>query len=313
MAGFQQLRVTREVDFTGATILGAGGVPGALASGKTFYVDATSGADGYGTLSQNFNYPLETITAAMDLCTANKGDTIVVLANSPSSPAANETFPIAMDVGGVLLTGMYSRGLLSDSGFGTDVLNGNTITVSANYATIENLYLGVKTGGSTGNVIEGGASAFSFTLRNCYIEAQYTALYGFYTGGSYDFPYLLLEDNVWGDNNSSKFTNAIRLFNATRGMVRRNVFGGCSSYTIDLLASCGTANILDNRFHLSADTDGFAVYATSGSTGNYIDGNHAAYGLSTMTNDPFWEGGSDGDNNWGINYKNATAISAART
>ncbi|KKL49386.1 hypothetical protein LCGC14_2316010, partial [marine sediment metagenome] len=233
MAGFQQLRVTREVDFTGATILGAGGVPGALASGKTFYVDATSGADGYGTLSQNFNYPLETITAAMDLCTANKGDTIVVLANSPSSPAANETFPIAMDVGGVLLTGMYSRGLLSDSGFGTDVLNGNTITVSANYATIENLYLGVKTGGSTGNVIEGGASAFSFTLRNCYIEAQYTALYGFYTGGSYDFPYLLLEDNVWGDNNSSKFTNAIRLFNATRGMVRRNVFGGCSSYTID--------------------------------------------------------------------------------
>jgi len=301
-------RFTGLVDVSGAAKVGFGNDP-ALAGGRTFYVDMSTGSDG--RRGQNPKDPLETMTAAMDLCVSARGDAIVVMAASPSSPAANETFPIAMDVSGVLLTGLYSRGLLSDSGFGTDVLDGNTITVAANYTNVENLYLGVKTGGTAGNVIEGGISAFGFTLRNCVIENQYTALYGFYTGATFDFPYLLIEDNFFGGMGSANYmTTAILLFNVTHhGVIRRNVFAGCSSYSINLGASCAGAKVLDNRFKLSADTDGFAIYAASGSSDNYIDGNHAANGYDDPANDPYHDAnGSGTDNDWGLNYKGITAL-----
>ncbi len=278
--------------------------------GKVFFVDNGGSDSQEGT---DPNYPLLTITTALGKCTASKGDTIIMLQNSPSSPPGDETFPIVINKAGVLLAGLYSRGLLSDSGFGTDQVDGNTITISANYVSIENLYLGLKTGGTTGNVIEGGMSAFAFTLRNCVIETQYQALYGFFTGGAYDFPYLLIEDCIFGSAQANRFTSAIRLFNATFGMIRRNVFMHCSSYAINLQANCGNVSILDNRFKLSADTDGFAVFAANGAFENFIDGNHAAHGINTPANDPFWEGGADGDNDWGLNHKGTTAIGAART
>jgi len=296
------------VDASSATKIGLGGDGYALAGGRTYYVDMSNGSDGQrGT---NPKDPLQTITTAMDKCVAGQGDAIVVMAASPSSPAAAETFPIAMDVAGVLLTGLYSRGLLSDSGFGTDVLDGDTITPTANYCNVENLYLGVKTGGTAGNVIAGTTSCYAFTLRNCLIENQYTALYGFYTGASADFPYLLIEDNKFGGSSATAcFTSAISLFNATFGMVRRNLFMGCSSYAIHVLATCGQCCFLDNRFQLYADTDGFAIYAADGSSNNYFDGNRAAHGMSTITNDPFWDANGDDSNDWGLNYENQAATS----
>lgn len=306
----QQIKVTRLLDARGAVVLGI--PPQAhLATGKTFYVDYSAGVDSYGTESQNYNYPLKTKTAAMDLCTANKGDAIVVLADSPSSSTTDETYPIAMDVAGVLLTGLYSRGLVSDSGFGSHTVDVDTIRPTANYCTIENLYLGVKTGGTAANVIAGTTSCYAFTLRNCVIEIQYQALYGFYTGASADFPYLLLEDNIFGCHNATRFTNAIRLFNATYGMIRRNVIHHCSSYSVVLEDSCGNLSILDNRIRMKEDTDGYAIYCTDGSTGCLIDGNHAMFGLAAPANDPFFEGGSDEDNHFGINYKGETACGGA--
>jgi hypothetical protein len=130
----QQLRVTRAVDFTGATQTGI--LPAIMGKGRVFYVDGTSGSDTYGVQSQNPNYPLETITGAMDICTSAVGDIIVVMANSPSSPPANETFPIVMDVQGVTLMGLYSRGLLSDSGIGADETDTACIQVKAHYTGI---------------------------------------------------------------------------------------------------------------------------------------------------------------------------------
>ncbi len=309
----QNLKVTRTADFTGSVVTGLNNGLGLLGKGRVFYVDASSGADGYGVQSQNPNYPMETITGAMDLCTSAVGDVIVVMANSPSAPAANETFPIAMDVQGVLLTGLYSRGLVSDSGFGSDVVDGDTITPTANYCTVSNLYLGVKTGSTTADVIAGTTSCYAFTLRNCVIELQYQARYGFYTGASADFPYLLIEDNIFGAHNATRFTNAIRLFNATYGMIRRNVIHQASSYSVVLEATCGNVSILDNKIRMKEDTDGYAIYCTDGSTGSLIDGNHAMFGLAAPGNDPFFEGGNDEDNHFGLNYKGETATGGSTT
>lgn len=293
-------RFTGTLDASSAIKIGFGDGY-ALAGGETYFVDMSSGSDG--RRGRNPKDPLKTITAAMDKCVANRGDAIVVMAASPSSPASEETFPIAMDTGGVLLAGLYSRGLLSDSGFGTDVLNGNTIEVSANYCTIENLYLGVKTGGSTANVIAGTASSYGFTLRNCLIENQYTALAGFYTGSAYDFPYLLIEDNKFGGSAATaNFTNAIKLFNATFGVIRRNLITASDGYAISILATCGEVMILDNRIQCYADTDGYAIYAASGSSNNYITGNECAHGYNDTSNDPYWDANGDDSNDWGRNY-----------
>lgn len=291
------------VDVSGATKIGFGDY--ALAGGRTFYVDMSSGSDGRRGL--NPRDPLETITAAMDLCVAARGDAIVVMSASPSSPAANETFPIAMDVAGVLLTGLYSRGLLSDSGFGTDVVDGDTVTVTANYTNIENLYLGVKTGGTAASVIATSGSPYGMCIRNCYIEGQYTALYGIEIAA--DAPWTLIEDNFFGSPGSVYLTTAIIVSNATRSVIRRNVITGCSSYSIHLGAGCGQVHLLDNRFSLYADTDGFAIYAASGSSNNYIDGNHAAHGYNDPSNNPYEDAnGSSTSNEWGLNYKGITAL-----
>lgn len=281
--------------------------PAAL--GKVFFVDSGGSNGNEGT---DPAHPLDAITDAMDKCTASKGDVIVVMGLSPSTSEATETWPIAMDVAGVLLTGLYSRGSLSDSGFGTDEADVDTITVTANYVTIENLYLGVATGGTLASVIEGGASAFAFTLRNCWIEFQYTALYGFYTGASYDFPNLLIEDCRFGNPQTTYMTSAIKLANSSRGIIRRNVFNNCLSYAIDLGAGCLSVAIHDNRFKMSADTKGFAIYVASGSANNYIDGNRAAHGYNDPTANPYLDmNGAGSGNLWGLNYKGGTATAPA--
>src|SRR4030067_374895 len=79
MAGFQQLRVTNTVDFTGAAKIGVGAP---FTKGEVLYVDSRSwgvGSDSYGVQARNPNYPLATIGAAYDLCTSGNGDYIFVL------------------------------------------------------------------------------------------------------------------------------------------------------------------------------------------------------------------------------------------
>jgi hypothetical protein len=304
MAGFQQLRVNRLANFTGATILG---VPNGLSlgKGKTFYVDK-DGSDGYDGLDPN--YPLKTITKAISLCTASAFDAIVVMQESPSSPTTGETWPINLSKAGILLTGLYSRGLISDSGFGSNDVDEDTINVTANHCAVENLYLQVKTGGTTGNVISTTAAAiYGFTLRNCWLALQNTTLYAFYTGASADWPYLLIEDCFFGVPNGSNYTSAIKLFNASFSAIRRNVFYPASSYIIDVGAQCNNTAILDNKFKMASDTDGFAIYCQTGSADNFIDGNHATFGSNSMSNHAYFDAGSD-TNDWGLNYEEIDAV-----
>ena len=278
------------------------------ALGTVFYVDGTSGVDTNGGLTKDD--PLLTITAAIGKCTNDKGDVIQILRNSPSAPPGTETFPIVVNKSNITIRGTLGKGMLSDSGFGSDVTDGHCITLAANFVTIENLYLGIKDGGTPlANVIMATQSCYSFTLRNCLIEAQYRALYGLYSGTQFDLPYLLVEDCVFGGNHTyGNFTSAIRLHNATRGVIRRNVFRSCTSYSIHLEATCeGGTDILDNKFRLFADTDGGAVFCAQDSVNNFIDGNHAAHGIDDPANDPFWQESNDDDNDFGLNYKGKSA------
>jgi hypothetical protein len=303
MAGFQQLKVNRKVDFTGAVKVGMDNY--SLGTGQTFYVDNLGSDGGPGT---DPNHPLKTITAALAKCTANKFDAVVVMQESPGTPTTGETWPIVMSKAGVLLTGLYSRGLISDSGFGSADIDENTINVNANHCAVENLYLQVKTGGTTGNIISTTeAAVYGFTLRNCWLALQNTTLYAFYTGASSDWPYLLIEDCFFGVPNASNYTSAIKLFNASFSCIRRNVFNPASSYIIDIGTQCNNVSILDNKFKMASDTDGYAIYARTGSADNFIDGNHATFGSNSMGNHAYFDAATDA-NDWGLNYEEIDAV-----
>lgn len=303
----QNLKVTRTADFTGSQVVGLNNALGLMGKGRVFYVD-DNGADGYGVQSQNPNYPLLTMTAAMDLCTASVGDAIVVMAKSPSTVTGAETFPIAMDVSGVLLTGLYCRGHGGgDSGFSTDTSDGDTVSATANYINVENLFLGITTGGTQGCPITANGS-YNFTVRNCCLENQAPnlALYGIEIAG--DCPWLLIEDCYFGEGVGNRNTSAIIVVAATRGIIRRNVILNSSSYAIHIGSGChGGLSILDNYIMMGADTDGMAVYCEDGSTNNLIMGNKCAFGIAAPASDPFWEAGTDEDNHFGLNWKGETA------
>lgn len=70
MAGFQQLRVTREVDFAGAVKIGVGGYD---LPGVDYYVDTTLGNDGHDGLGWGGDRALATIGAAMTKAAAYGG------------------------------------------------------------------------------------------------------------------------------------------------------------------------------------------------------------------------------------------------
>lgn len=279
---------------------------GVWTPGKVFYVDtaANGGSDSNSGLTPDD--PLLKINAAMDKCTANKGDVIQVLGNSPSSP--NDTATITCDVGGVTIRGLYGRGLLSDSGFGSPTQNIPCITIAAHYVTIENLYLGAESTGTTGGIVEfsGTNSYFGVTFRNVTFDTQYVAAYGIYA--AYDQPYLLVEDCMFGRYDIAGYTTAgIYMGNGTAVVIRRNTFNACAGVAISLGASCGNVSVLDNTISMPSDTEGKAITCADGSSGNWIDGNRAGFGMNSMAANPYLDSNGDDSNNWGLNYNQEAA------
>ncbi len=275
---------------------------GVWSPGSIFYVD-TAANGGDDTNNGSYDSPVLKVNAAMDLCTANKGDVIQVRGNSPSSP--NDTATITMDVAGVTLRGLYGRGLLSDSGFGSPTINVPTITIAANYVTIEDLYLGVNSSGSSGGVIEFTGNTYGVAIRRCTIEHQYAATYGIYLPD--DQPFLLIEDNFFGRLGSTNFTDPIRLGNCTSGIIRRNIIAGYSGVGINDTGNSHHLTILKNTILLPSDTEGKGISIAAGSTDNWIDDNHAGYGNTTMNANPYKDGSGADANHWGLNYAGIVA------
>lgn len=280
---------------------------GVWTPGKVFYVDTAANGGSDSNTGLTLSDPLLKIEAAMDECTANKGDVIQILGNSPSSP--NDTTAITIDKAGVTLRGLYGRGMLSDSGFAAYATNTATLTIAANYVTVENLYLGCHSAGTTGGIVQfsGTNSYFGVTFRNITFDTQYISAYGIYL--PYDQPYLLVEDCVFGRADIAGYTTAgIHVGNCTAGMIRRNVFNGVTGVGINIGAGCGNLTVLDNRFLLDTETEGDAITIANGATGNIFDGNHAYFG---NTNDPaanpYKDGSGANDNHWGLNYTGITA------
>ncbi len=284
-------------DRTGRNILTGVNTPG-----KVFYVDtaANGGSDSNSGLSPDD--PVLKINYAMDLVTANKGDVIQILGNSPSSP--NDTAEVIMDVAGVTLRGLYGRGLLSDSGFAAFAQDTPTITVSANYCTVENLYLGCHSSDTTGGIIEFGLGSWSFTLRNCLLDTQYAPAYGLLATVGQNYP--LIEDCTFGRSNIAGYTSAcIEMSHTIGGVFRRNNFY-VTGIGMNIAGGASGGWVLDNNFMLPSNTKGKAITVTASTGKWFFSGNVANYGKTDMGQNPYLDAG-DAANTWGLNYKGVTA------
>lgn len=270
--------------------------------GKVFFVDSGIGvADGEGTDPNN---PLLTITEALDHCTASKGDAIIILQNSPSSPPATETFPINVNKAGVLIAGLYSRGLLSDSGFGADA-DVATLLIAANYVSIEGLYLGCDSSGRTGGIVEFTGNCFATSFRNCIFDTQYIATHGI--NAPADQPYTLIENCLFGrDDIAGYSTYNVYFGNGTCVEIKRNRFLGITAIAVGLGANCGNVLIGDNLFSTKDARAGEAITILNGATKNVIVGNKAVHGRVAAENlyNPFRDTAGVDDNHWGDNTYN---------
>lgn len=280
--------------------------------GTVFYVDGTSGVDT--NTGRTKDTPLLTVTAALAKCTNSKGDVIQIIRNSPTSPPATETFPIAVNKSNVTIRGTLSPhgAILSDSGIGSDAQNEACFEIGAHYVTIEDLYLGIANEGSNGGIIEfnGTNSYFGTNIRRCTFDTQYIAAYGILA--TYDQPYLLVEDCVFGRHDIAGYTTAnIYVGNGTAMMLRGNTFVCVTAIGISLAATCGNVTVLDNRFSCASNTVGMAITCADGSSGNYFDGNRANFGITAMANNPYRDLNNDNSNTWGTNYKGGVAVMPA--
>jgi len=277
--------------------------------GQVFFVDGTDGDDDTDNPGTSPYSPVLTITRGNALCTASHGDIIHILKNSPSSPHADETFPVTLNKQGMIVRGTLGRGWLSDSGFGSDEQNVATIEIGAHYVTVEDLYLGCDNLGTTGGIVtfNGTNSYFGVTFRNCTFDTQYIPAYGIYM--QYDQPYFLLEDCRFGRYDIAGYTTAgIYIGNCTWGMFRRNIFNACAGIAFSGGPQSGNYSIFDNRFSLPSDTVGKAITLADGSSGIHVDGNHATFGMTAMTNNPFRDLNNDNSNMWGLNHKAGVSI-----
>lgn len=134
----------------------AGGVqtfiPGQDTTGEVFFVHSGTGTDSAGG-GKNSDAPLATLDYAIGLCTANKGDRIILMPGH-----AETTTAIALDVAGVQITGLGSganKPTLTATTAATDLLN-----ITANNCSIDGVRFVGAASGCTALVDIAGSDAY---------------------------------------------------------------------------------------------------------------------------------------------------------
>lgn len=311
MAGFQQLRVTREVNFTGAVLKGVG-TP--LTKGKILYVDSRSwGVGDSGYEGTDPNYPLNSITNAMAKCTAGNGDYIFVL-DGYDNDAATIT---------VAKTNLHFIGLGSKShaapfawlkiaGTGAAAVFTLKGGDAAN-AEIAGFTLGADSAHACITSSAGTSTNLPYAwIHDCAFAASgdvaFIAQDGILCGTGAGLDGCLIEECKFG---MQLTRDGIRFINFYDGLIRNNIFKMAAYMGIRQLtggAATGTPDIIGNRFgqKMPALDKGSAIYITDSGGGLITDNVAAENGDGTCDNNPYVDlstGSADTTKNaWGVNW-----------
>ncbi len=304
MAGFQQLRVNRKVDFRGAVKVGVGDP---LTKGKILYVDSRSwGVGSDGNEGTDPNYPLATGVKAVSLCTAGNGDYIFFLDGYD-----NDTTTITVAKSNLHFIGLGSVNhrapfvWLKISGTAAAVFTlqgGNAANVE-----IAGFTLGASSAKPCITTVTGGSTelVYGWIHHNAFaasLDAAFVAQDGILEAAGTGLDGTLIEDNTFG---AQIGRDGIRFIDMYGGLIRGNLFRGIASgVAIDQITgghSTGMPDIIDNKCFQQAATVQGAFITTTDGGGGFIDGNVAAEDATgTCGNNPYLEG--TGACAWGVNW-----------
>jgi len=173
----QQLRVTRELNATGAALIGVGAGQNHLMGGKTFFVSCNTGSDG--NEGTNPSYPLATLERAESLCTTAKHDFIFV----QDFWTLTTESPIVFDKTDMHVIGLGS-GILFDNGNDIGALSSSGIAVALTGCTDLEL-AGFNIGGdSSADAISVIGTTFRVHLHHCTMGNNYACLDGIGEGAA---------------------------------------------------------------------------------------------------------------------------------
>jgi len=275
--------------------------PNAYPRGNVFFVDGTSGSNSYG--GKTWDHAFKTITYALTKCTSWQHDIIYVvretgfggLEDTPITIAKHQIHLIALDspqrpcAKPVINYGGTEAGLL---------ITGNGVEVAG---------FDIGGGDAAGDAcIEiGTAAPWDICIHDCVFGYINTHGYDGIRGGG---PYMIIYDCLFGKVNDR---DGIRIeTNATRGFIglpgHGNIFRECVGQGIDIVGPAVLGGIHDNRFSVTDDEIGEAIYFKhANSSGCYIAGNQVGEGQAAMGTVPYCDLGG---NDWGLNYYDIRAI-----
>lgn len=271
-----------------------------LGPGEFYYVDGVDGDNSNDGLTPDT--PLLTITAALAKCTSGNEDYIFVMnVHQPTG----ETWPIAVEKSCVHIIGMSTPlepAPVIDPDGDYAAFSIGTTSNAGSRVEISNLGL---TGGTNHGCVEIADDVFGVKIHDCIIgHNYYGAQDGIRINSTIDAPDIEIYNNVFG---ALLTRNGIRVItNATRGRIHNNIFARVQNEGIFLGTAAGVTDcwVYDNKFALPSDTAKYAIRIDNGS-GGFIDGNSANYGRTGMTNNPYYDAGT---NSWGLNYKAGVSV-----
>jgi hypothetical protein len=306
MAGFQDLRVNRKVDFRGAVKVGVGDP---ITKGKVIYVDSRSwgvGASGRDGLDPN--YPLNKVDTAVGLCTAGNGDYIFVLDGYD-----NDATTITVDISNIHIIGLGGVNhrapfvWLLGGGDGTKAVFTLQGSNAAN-CEIAGFTLGADASRPCITTITGGSTelVYAWIHHNAFaasLDASFVAQDGILEAAGTGLDGTLIEDNVFGNQIGR---DGVRFVNFYGGLIRNNLFKGITTRAIEQTtggAATGCPDIIGNKFFQKTACDkGSSIYIVDAG-GGLIDDNHTAEDNSGTTgNNPYFDSSSGTLNAWGVNW-----------
>lgn len=244
-----------------------------------------------------------TISGALDACSNNAQDTIVVLNHDNATEIA---YPIVVDVEGVHILGapgraQYARVSINARPSG-DVA---VFTLDVTGIRISNfeLYCG-DTHGSIEFVV---AWVGDHGIYNCKFNQGGYGVYATSQGmPGWD---LIVKDCMFNDN---LLLGGIEyLSDGPFARFENNIFNRHGGICIDIAGTAAVEGaILNNWFGLSTDVANRAIhFSAAAHTGWIISGNQANYGMTDMTNSPYQDQSNGvNPNNWMLNYRAVTAV-----
>ncbi|MHC4464257.1 MAG: hypothetical protein ACYS30_22935, partial [Planctomycetota bacterium] len=262
---------------------------------SVFFVNSNSSdsndSDGlYGQFPEN---PLETITQAITNCTTNKNDYIFIM---DYYQGTGETWPISINKGMIHIIGISNPAVPWPWVDPTGDTAAFSFTTAGAYGEIAGLDLGGGTNYACLSVDTSGL--WGNWIHHCNLghTQGMAGEHGISTPAG-EMIHWLVEHCKFGKSLTADGieipTNAGP--NSVRGTVIRNNLFRVSGVGINVLDTTGDfdeGGIFDNRFVMSADTDGKGIDFASGAVG-FVDGNVGVMeDGAAPTNNPFKDAGT---------------------